>query len=46
MDRIARLELELTYYDVAFQHVSHYAMGTQPVIIVGKELNDSRSSIG
>ena len=27
---IARLELELTYYDIVLQHVSHYATGISP----------------
>ena len=25
---LAQLEFELTYYDVAVQHISHYAMST------------------
>ena len=27
---IAWLEFELAYYDIAIEHVSHYATGTQP----------------
>ena len=28
VNEIARLEIELAYYDVAFQYVNHYVMGT------------------
>ena len=27
---IVLLEFELTYYDIAVQHITHYAMGTLP----------------
>ena len=28
---IARLEFELAFFDVAFEHVNHYTTGTSPV---------------
>ena len=31
---IARLEFELDYYDITFQHVSHYAVETIAEILI------------
>ena len=31
VNRLARLEFELIYYDVAVQYISHYATKTLPI---------------
>ena len=36
---IARLEFELAYYDIAAQHVSHYAMATFRITSYLKQYN-------
>ena len=34
VNAVARLEFELTYYDVAVVHISYYAMETDPMKIM------------